>query len=60
MAIRWLVPESTVRIDAPCLCCGDQIVVEMEGEQIRAVEPDEVVGYTASEVGGDASTRPFR
>ena len=29
MAIRWLVPGSTVRIDAPCLCCGEPIVVEM-------------------------------
>lgn len=60
MAIRWLVPDSDVRIDAPCLCCGEPIAVEMRGEELGAIEPPETVGYTASEVGGDAATRPFR
>jgi hypothetical protein len=60
MAIRWLVPGSTVRIDAPCLCCGDPIVVELRDEEIFTTDPGEVVGYTSTEVGGDPSTRPFR
>ena len=60
LAIRWLVPGSEIRIDAPCLCCGEPIVVEMSDESITTVEPAEVVGYTSSEVGGEASTRPFR
>lgn len=59
-AIRWLVPGSTVRIDAPCLCCGDPIVLEMCDDEIVTCEPDEIVGYTSAEVGGDPSTRPFR
>ena len=59
-AIRWLVPGQTVRIDAPCLCCGYPISVEMRDEQIVSVEPDEVVGYTSAEIGGDAASRPFR
>jgi len=60
MAIRWLVPGKHVRIDAPCLCCGDPIVVEMTDEDVSVIEPAEAVGYTSAEVGGEASTRPFR
>lgn len=60
MAIRWLVPGSTVRIDAPCLCCGERIVVEMCDEDLTLVDPPETVGYTSSEVGGDPGSRPFR
>lgn len=60
LAVRWLVPESRVRIEAPCLDCGEPMTVEMQGEQIIAVEPDTIVGYSSQPVGGEASTRPFR
>ena len=60
LAIRWLVPGCTVRIDAPCLCCGEPMVVEMLDEELQTVEPADTVGYTSAEVGGEASTRPFR
>ena len=60
LAIRWLVPGKEVRIEAPCLCCGDAVVVEMQDEEISTIEPAEAVGYTASEVGGEADSRPFR
>ncbi len=60
LAIRWLVPGRQVRIDAPCLCCGEPIVVEMLDEEISNVDPVDTVGYTSAEVGGDPSTRPFR
>ena len=59
LAVRWLVPGKTVRVDAPCLYCGEPIVVEMGDEEITVVDP-ETVGYTSAEVGGEASTRPFR
>jgi hypothetical protein len=59
-AARWLFPGSTIRIDAPCLCCGEPIMVEMCDEEIDTVDPAETVGYTSAEVGGDPSTRPFR
>ena len=35
-------------------------VVEMLDEEITTVGPAEAVGYTASEIGGDADSRPFR
>ena len=60
LAIRWLVPGKQVRIDAPCLCCGQPIAVVMQDNEIKTIEPDEAVGYTAAEVGGDAASRPFR
>ena len=60
MAIRWLVPGRQVRIDAPCLCCGEPIAVEMCDDDITSIAPTTTVGYTSSEVGGEASSRPFR
>ncbi len=60
LAIRWLVPGQTVRIEAPCLCCGEPMVLEMTDESIATVEPEAMVGYTSSEIGGDPATRPFR
>lgn len=58
--MRWLVPGRTVRIDAPCLDCGRPMTVEMRDEEIVRLEPETMVGYTSAEIGGDASSRPFR
>ena len=58
--MRWLFPGKTIRVEAPCLCCGEPMTVELRDEEILAVEPDTLVGYTSAEVGGEASTRPFR
>jgi hypothetical protein len=60
LAVRWLVPGRDVRIDAPCLCCGEPIVVEMRDEDLVQLEPAEAVGYTSAEIGGDPGSRPFR
>ena len=58
--MRWLFPGSRIRIDAPCLDCGQPLVIEMQDEEILVVDPAEMVGYTSAEVGGDPATRPFR
>jgi hypothetical protein len=60
LAIRWLFPGQTVRIDAPCLLGGDPISIEMRDEEVLSVTPETTVGYTHSPVGGDAANRPFR
>jgi hypothetical protein len=60
LAIRWLVPGKSVRIDAPCLCCGEPISVEMTDENVSSIQPEDAVGYTSSPVGGPADDRPFR
>ncbi len=49
-----------MRVDAPCLDCGEPMVVEMQDEKLLSVEPETMVGYTHSEVGGPAENRPFR
>lgn len=56
----WLFPGRTVRIDAPCLDCGEPLAVEVRDGALLAVEPDSMVGYTRSAVGGAAADRPFR
>jgi hypothetical protein len=58
--VRWLFPGKTVRVDAPCLDCGEPMVVEMRDEEVSSVQPTTIVGYAYSAVGGAAETRPFR
>ena len=59
LAIRWLVPGKQVRVEAPCLCCGDPVLVMMQDDEY-GVDPVEAVGYTSAQVGGSADSRPFR
>jgi hypothetical protein len=42
------------------LDCGEPIVVEMRDEQVLSVQPQTVVGYAYSAVGGAPEDRPFR
>ena len=58
--MRWLFPGSTIRIEAPCLDCGEPLVVELRDEEILGIDPTEAVGYTSARIGGEASNRPFR
>jgi hypothetical protein len=60
LAVRWLFPGKTVRVDAPCLDCGEPMIVEMRDEQVLSVQPATMVGYAYSQVGGPAENRPFR
>lgn len=36
------------------------MVVEMQDDEILSADPEEMVGYTSSQIGGDAAERPFR
>jgi hypothetical protein len=44
-SVTWLFPGETVRVDAPCLDCGDPMTIEMRDGAITRVEPDGVVGH---------------
>jgi hypothetical protein len=33
-------------MDAPCLDCGEPMVVVMRDEKVLTVEPDTIVGYS--------------
>jgi len=43
-SVTWLFPDATVRVEAPCLDCGDTVVVEMRNGRLLTVEPPGVVG----------------
>ncbi len=58
--MRWLCPGSLIRVEAPCLDCGEPLEIELRDEEILSVSPPTMVGYTRSPVGGDAASRPFR
>jgi len=34
--------------------------IEMQDEELLSVQPETMVGYTYSEVGGSADNRPYR
>jgi alkylmercury lyase-like protein len=44
-SVTWLFPGETVRVDAPCLDCGDPVTVEMRDGRILWVDPPDVVGH---------------
>ena len=44
-SVTWLFPGETVRIDAPCLDCGDPVTVEMRDGRITWLDPPEIVGH---------------
>lgn len=58
--MRWSFPGKTVRVNAPCLDCGEPIMVEMHDEYVHAVQPADMVGYAYSQVGGLPENRPYR
>jgi hypothetical protein len=60
LAVRWLFPDKIVRIDAPCLDCGEPIAIEMRDARMLSVEPATIVGYAYSPIGGSLEDRPFR
>jgi hypothetical protein len=60
LAVRWLFPNKTVRIDAPCLDCGEALTVEMRDVRLLKVEPATMVGYSYTAFPGTAENRPFR
>jgi hypothetical protein len=44
-SVTWLFPGETVRVDAPCLDCGDPVTIEMRDGHIARVDPPGVVGH---------------
>src|SRR5882672_7873242 len=44
-SVTWLFPGMTVRVEAPCLDCGDLMVVEMRDGTFVTVDPPGIVGH---------------
>jgi hypothetical protein len=47
LAVSWLFPGKTVRIDSPCLDCGDPISIEMKDGIILKANPEGMIGYVS-------------
>jgi hypothetical protein len=47
LAVCWLFPGKTVRIDTPCLDCGLPIRVDIKDGILLRIEPEGVMGYVA-------------
>ena len=45
LAVRWLFPDTEVRIDTSCLDCGQPISIRMRDEEILEVNPPTTVGH---------------
>jgi hypothetical protein len=58
-SVTWLFPGETVRIDAPCLDCGDPVTVEMRDGRIVWVDPPGVVGHLNYGFGPSRGRPPF-
>ena len=44
-SVTWLFPGETIRIDAPCLDCGDPLALEMRDGAITWADPPGIVGH---------------
>jgi len=44
-SVTWLFPGTTVRIEAPCLDCGDPVRVDMLDGRLVTIDPPSVVGH---------------
>ena len=60
LAVRWLFPGKTVRMDAPCLDCGQPMAIVMRDEQVLSVEPETIVGYSLTPIGVGGPGRAYR
>src|SRR5512145_416651 len=55
----WLFPGRTVRIEAPCLDCGDTMLVEMRDGRLLTVNPRSVVGHLNYGFGASRGKPPY-
>jgi hypothetical protein len=44
-SVTWLFPGETVRVEAPCLDCGEPVVIEMRDGAFVTVDPPTIVGH---------------
>jgi hypothetical protein len=58
-SVTWLFPGATVRVDAPCLDCGETIRVEMRDGRLVAIDPPRVVGHLNYGFGPSRGRPPY-
>jgi hypothetical protein len=57
--VTWLFPGETVRVDAPCLDCGEPIRVEMRDGALVTVDPPGIVGHLNYGFGASRGRPPY-
>jgi Alkylmercury lyase len=58
-SVTWLFPGQTVRVDAPCLDCGEAIRVDMRDGRLVAIDPPGVVGHLNYGFGPSRGRPPY-
>ena len=58
-SVTWLFPGATVRVEAPCLDCGEPVVVEMRDGRLLGVEPRGTVGHLNYGFGASRGRPPY-
>jgi hypothetical protein len=58
-SVTWLFPGTTVRIEAPCLDCGDPVRVDMLDGRLVTVDPPTVVGHLNYGFGPSRGRPPY-
>jgi Alkylmercury lyase len=58
-SVTWLFPGDVVRIDAPCLDCGEPVRVEMRDGRLLSVDPPGIVGHLNFGFGPSRGRPPF-
>ena len=58
-SVTWLFPETTVRIEAPCLDCGDPVRLDMRDGRLITVDPPGIVGHLNYGFGPSRGRPPY-
>ena len=58
-SVTWLFPGTAVRIEAPCLDCGEPMVLEMQDGRFLRVDPPGLVGHLNWGFGPSRGRPPF-
>jgi hypothetical protein len=58
-SVTWLFPGMTVKVEAPCLDCGDPMVLEMGDGHFVTVDPPGMVGHLNYGFGPSRGRPPF-
>ena len=58
-SVTWLFPGETVRVQAPCLDCGEVMAIEMRDGRLLSREPASLVGHLNWGFGPSRGKPPF-
>lgn len=58
-SVTWLFPGAAVRVEAPCLDCGEPMVLEMQDGRLLRVDPPGLLGHLNWGFGPSRGRPPF-